>query len=188
MGFSGAGMRRRVLGAAVAAGAAVPLLLAVAPSASADVGGVRGCESGDFKLIYEGREAAAGTDYIRFAMQRIMGDGPGGEPCAIHAPLPVHWVADGPDGERVGDWGRYDSEPPEPFTVEPGGRADLVVRQPNPANYPEEECDPQPVAGVRLYLRFEDDPGTYGSTGGQDVMCAEPGKAVPTAVVTPHGG
>ncbi|WP_017593169.1 DUF4232 domain-containing protein [Nocardiopsis potens] len=188
MGFSGSGMRRRVLGAAVAAGAAVPLLLA-APPVSADGGaaGVRGCESGDFKLIYEGREAAAGTDYIRFAMQRIMGDGPGEEPCTVYAPLPVHWV-DGPYGERVGDWGRYDSDPPEPFTVEPGGRADLVVRHPNPANYPEEECDPRPVAGVRLYLRFEDDPGVYGSTGGEDVMCAEPGKAVPTAVVTPHGG
>ncbi|WP_017539008.1 hypothetical protein [Nocardiopsis halophila] len=189
--------RRGLLGGAAATAAASALALAAAAPAAADTAdraavpgegpgaGMRHCESSDYKLIYEGRDAAAGTMYIHFSMARIMGDGPGQEPCLQDNMVSMHWV-DEYGGDRVGDWARYDPDPPEPFVVEPGGVTDLTIRQPNPLNYPEEDCDPTPVAGVQVYLRFEGDPGTYGSTGGADVMCSEPGKAVPTAFVAPH--
>ncbi|WP_040724803.1 hypothetical protein [Nocardiopsis chromatogenes] len=193
-----AGPSRRSLRRAgvLAAAVAVPALAmgAYAPAPAAADGaaaggahtGVRACESSDYKLIYEGREAAAGTMYIRFSMARIMGDGPGEEPCVQHTPVSMHWI-DTLGGERVGDWARYDDDPPEPFVVEPGGVADLTVRQPNPLNYPEEDCEPRPVAGIQVYLRFEDDDGVYGPTGGQDVMCSLPGAGVPTVFVEPSG-
>lgn len=172
---------------ALAMGATAPATAEGAAAAAAPGGahtGIRACESGDYKLIYEGREAAAGTMYIRFAMARIMGDGPGEEPCMQYTPVAMHWI-DTFEGERVGDWARYDDDPPEPFVVEPGGVADLTVRQPNPLNYPEEDCEPRPVAGIQVYLRFEDDEGVYGPTGGQDVMCSLPGAGVPTVFVEP---
>ncbi|MDA2813725.1 hypothetical protein O4J56_23980 [Nocardiopsis sp. RSe5-2] len=184
---------RRRAGALAAAVAVPALAMGASAPAAAEAGaapggahtGIRACESSDYKLIYEGREAAAGTMYIRFAMSRIMGDGPGEEPCVQYTPVAMHWI-DSFEGERVGDWARYDDDPPEPFVVEPGGAASLTVRQPNPLNYPEEDCEPQPVAGIQVYLRFEDDEGVYGPTGGQDVMCSLPGKGVPTVFVGPY--
>ena len=173
------------IGAASASATPAPAVTGTTDPRPGTAEQVRACRSSDYKPIYEGREPAAGTVYIKFSMARIQGDGPGEEPCLQHTPVAMHWI-DTLGGQRVGDWADYDNDPPEPFVVPPGGVADLTIRQPDPRNYPEDECRPKPVAGVQIYLEFEGDKGVYGSTGGQDVMCSRPGKAVPTVSIEPH--
>ena len=146
---------------------------------------VRACRSSDYKPVYEGRDAAAGIMYIHFSMVRIQGDGPGKQPCLQRTPIGMHWI-DTLDGKRVGDWAKHDPNPPKPFVVQPGGVADVTIRQPNPRNYPEKDCRPKRVAGIQAYMNDGHDKGVYGSTGGQDVMCSRPGKAVPTVYIKPQ--
>lgn len=175
--------------AALAAGVALGAW-AAAPAAADSAGGageqgVRGCLSGDFKPVYEGRDAAAGTDYIRVTLVRIQGGEGSDETCTVTPPASMHWV-DELGGEQVGDWAEANPDQPGAFDVEPGGTAEVVVAQPHPGNYPEEECKAQDVAGFQLYLdQGSSDDGVYASTGGEDTMCTVSGAAVPTLSVKP---
>ncbi|MDA8369676.1 MAG: hypothetical protein M0026_07375 [Nocardiopsaceae bacterium] len=180
--------RSRFTQSALAAGIAIPAMTVGIPmaAAQADVAtpaddDMRFCTSEDFKIIENEREAAAGTTYIEFAMLRIGGEGdanaPRQEPCIMHHGLDVYWI-DEFEGDRVGAWAEYDGEPGEPFVLEPEETALLTLAQPNYQNYDPDVCDPAEVAGIQVQLDLGDG-GTYASTGGQDIVCANPEVAVP---------
>ena len=191
------GMRGgRALAAVLAA--SVLTTLATAPAAAAGPAdapaGASGekprlCVSEDFKLIENGRTAAAGTTYIEIAMDRIGGEGeanaPRREPCSLYRRLDVSW-ADDYEGSTVGAWAEYDGEPGEPFVIEPGGHAIMTLAQPGHGNYDPGVCEPTPVDGVRVRFDLADD-GAYLPTGGGDTVCANPEVAVPRYTVEPSG-
>jgi hypothetical protein len=96
----------------------------------------------------------------------------GARPCIVYAFPSVSYVS-AEDGVEVGAAAtRSSGSAVEPVTLAPGGRATATVRAVQVENYPEAECEPTPVAGLRVYTLG--DPSTkfvsYAGTG-----CVLPG-------------
>ncbi|GAA4942554.1 hypothetical protein GCM10023224_26220 [Streptomonospora halophila] len=166
----------RSLRTAVVAGVAVPALLAGAPLAAADTAGTAGagdagtvpdCGFHRFKLIENGRNAAAGTMAFDFALARVS-DGAGA--CLMPGSVEVRWV-DG-DGEQVGAWARQRSEPGEPFVLDEGDVAEFTMFHANTGNYVPEECEPTEAAGIE-YAIGESGELSYAGLGPGLTVCAD---------------
>ncbi|MFD1811831.1 DUF4232 domain-containing protein [Rhodococcus gannanensis] len=77
----------------------------------------------------------------------------GARPCVLHAYPSVSYVTT-EAGTEIGAAAtptRSTGSAAEPFTLAPGGRATATVRAVQVENYPEHECGPTPVAGLRVH-------------------------------------
>lgn len=168
---------------------ALPVLVGLGSPALADTEPAeqeaQWCAEDDLEIVVAERGAAAGTDYIELAITNP--DGESSEPCQMVGYANMHWV-DSPDGEMVGDWATHDGDgSTEPFLLQPGEAASVTVAQPTVDNYPEEECDPQPVSGMAVMVDDDVESGfAYVDTGGMDRACANPDVGQPRlSEVTP---
>ncbi|MGW4480919.1 DUF4232 domain-containing protein [Rhodococcus triatomae] len=74
----------------------------------------------------------------------------GPRPCILYGFPGVSYVT-AKDGTEVGAAATRSGSAGEPATVAPGGRATATVRAVQVENYPESECGPTAVAGLRVY-------------------------------------
>jgi len=155
---------------AAVAGLALPALLLGAPLAAADTGGagtVRPCSASDFKLVENGRGAAAGTMHVDFALVRTSdGDGP----CRVPGSVDVRWVTT-LGGEQVGSWATQRDEPGEPFVVDEADVAEFTLFHANTGNYDPDECEPTKVGGIEYFVG-DDTEGSYAGMGPNQYVCA----------------
>ncbi|MGW0042501.1 DUF4232 domain-containing protein [Rhodococcus sp. NPDC003348] len=96
--------------------------------------------------VNEGRvEGSAGSVTIPLVFTNT-----GSRTCTLYGFPGVSYV-DGADGVEIGAAATRAGGSGEPVVLAPGGRATATVRAVQVLNYPAEQCNPTPVAGLRVY-------------------------------------
>lgn len=107
--------------------------------------GTPNCPAGQLSAQVTGSEGAAGSVYHTLSFTNT-----GSQACVLSGFPGVSYVT-GASGEQVGAAAERSGSAKGPVTLAPGGSTTAQVQAVQVANYPEADCDPTPVNGLRVY-------------------------------------
>lgn len=103
------------------------------------------CAASELSLGLGREDGSAGSVTIPLLLTNV-----GTRTCTLAGFPGVSYVT-GRGGTEVGAAASRSGDEGSPVTLPPGGRADAAVRAVQVLNYPADECEPTPVAGLRVY-------------------------------------
>lgn len=103
------------------------------------------CEVRELQANLEGTSGAAGSTEITISLLNVSQ-----RTCELHGFPGVSYVT-APDGDQVGNAATRTGEIPGSVNLPPSAYASFTVRAVDVENYPEEDCQPTSVSGLRIY-------------------------------------
>ncbi|MFF0817553.1 DUF4232 domain-containing protein [Rhodococcus sp. NPDC003318] len=145
--LTGCGTEEPHLGGAVPA---TPSIAAPGLSGGTAAAGTTGpapdpCTASDLSVTDTRTDESAGSVTIPLRFVNT-----GERACSLHGFPGVSYVT-AKDGTEVGAAATHSGDIGEPVTLAPGGRATVTVRAAQVVNYTPAQCEPTPVAGLRIY-------------------------------------